>query len=126
MGPCVWLIGQCEKKKEEKFRKIVQSRGIPLARCRNLDDMVKHLSGAHYPTFLVCGSDIKDLWDPSEPYLPALRVDDPRTVLYLKTYADSEVWCKVVTPPPKRSKVRTGSAASRGSRGKDARKSTLK
>ena len=123
MGPCVWLIGRCEKKKEETFRQVVQSRGIPLARCRNLDDLVTHLSCARFPTFLVCGSDIDALTEPLEPHLPAMRADDPRTARYLAAYADCEVWYKAATPPLKQPETRSASPSQRGVCGQNGRSS---
>ena len=90
MDPCVWLIGRCGKKKAQKFRYIVRSRGLHMARCRNLGDLVRHLSREEFPTFLVCGPDIVDIGKDPGPHLPALWTIESRTEEFLTAYAACE------------------------------------
>ena len=90
MDPCVWLIGRCGKKKAQKIRYIVRSRGLHLARCRNLSDLVRHLSREEFPTFLVCGPDIVDIGNDPGAHLPALWTAESHTEEYLAAYAACE------------------------------------
>lgn len=90
MGPCVWLIGRCGKKKAQKIRHIVRSRGLSMARCRNLGDLVCNLSREKFPTFLVCGSDIVNIGENPGPHLPALWTIESRTEEYLAAYTKCE------------------------------------
>lgn len=90
MDPCVWLIGRCGKKKAQKFRHIVRSRGLSMARCCNLSDLVRHLSREEFPTFLICGPDIVNIGKEPGPHLPALWTIESRTEEYLVAYAKCE------------------------------------
>ena len=94
MGPCVWIVGRCGKRKTENFRRAVQSRGVNVAQCRNLGDLVEHLSREHFPTLLVCGPDIADIDEDSGPHLPVFRSGDPLTTGYLTAYAECEAWLR--------------------------------
>lgn len=90
MEPCVWLIGRCGKKKTQQIRHIVRSRGLSMARCRNLGDLVRCLSREEFPTFLVCGPDIVNIGNLPGPHLPAFWTSEARTEEYLAAYAACE------------------------------------
>jgi hypothetical protein len=92
MGPCVWLVGKCGKKKEQNYREVVRAHGLPMARCRNLRDLVQCLSSGEFPTFLVCGPDIGNMDGVSGPHLPLFQTADPQTDGYLTAYAECEAW----------------------------------
>lgn len=90
MEPCVWLIGRCGKRRAQQIRHIVRSRGLPMARCRNLGDLVRHLSREEFPTFLVCGPDIMNIGNDPGPHLPVFWTSEARTEEYLAAYAKYE------------------------------------